>query len=179
MTHDKRLVEAAQTGDQQAMATLYQAHVQDVYRYVYARIRDTSVAEDITSEVFVRALETLAAYQQRGIPFLMWLFHIAGGKIVDYYRWAGRRKGNLPLDEAFPAAEDTPEQITSQNEQVRHLMSSLNQLTESHQQVLTLRFVQGKSLEQTAAAMGKNENAIKALQFRATQALEKLMKENR
>src|SRR5574341_120016 len=90
-TQEARLIEAAQRGDQQAVAELYRRHVDVVYRYVYVRVSQATVAEDITSEVFLRALETLPDYEQRGTPFLGWLYRIAHGRVVDYYRRNSRR----------------------------------------------------------------------------------------
>lgn len=172
---EKELIQAAKSGDKQAMAALYQQHVQAIYRYVMARVNDTHVAEDITSDVFVRALETLPHYEQQGIPFLGWLYRIASGKIVDHYRWSGRRASNQALDEHLPDMMESPEQQAFRSAQIREMMAHLQSLTTEQQQVLMLRFVQGHSISQTAELMGKNENAVKALQFRAMQTLARLM----
>ena len=170
-THEARLVAAAQNGDQDAMAELYNEHVDAVYRYVYIRVSSAAVAEDITSDVFVRALETLAKYERRDVPFLGWLYLIAHGRVIDHYRRYSRRAGEADIEEVTLIADSDPEAETFHNIQSQRVMEHLGKLTEEQQQVITLRFIQGHNLKDTADLMGKTEGAIKGLQFRALQTL--------
>jgi RNA polymerase sigma-70 factor (ECF subfamily) len=175
---ESHLIEAAKNGDSQAISQLYQAHVQPIYRYILVRVHDPQVAEDLTSDVFVRALETLAHYEQRGLPFLGWLYRIAAGKVVDHFRQVGRRHIQ-PLDEGMAVEGYTPEQVASQHWQQQQLLMHLDTLTDEQQQVIMLRFVEGHDLKTTACLMGKKEGAIKSLQFRALQALARLLENER
>jgi len=171
MKPEKALIKAAQRGDKDAAAALYRAHVGQIYRYVLRRVNDAMIAEDITADVFVRALESLPQYEQKGLPFLGWLYHIASGKVIDYYRWADRRKKNAPLDETLPSDTEAPESAAAHRLQMEQTLQAMQILTEEQQRVVTLRFLEGHSIRETAQLMNKNENAIKGLQFRALQTL--------
>ena len=168
---EKALIKAAQRGDKEAAAALYRAHVGHIYRYVVRRVNDSMIAEDITADVFVRALEALPQYQQRGLPFLGWLYHIASGKVIDYYRWADRRKHDAPLKETLASDAEAPELAAAHQLGIEQALQAMQILTEEQQRVLNLRFLEGCSVRETAHLMNKNENAIKGLQFRALQTL--------
>lgn len=171
---DPKLIRAAQQGDAQAISTLYEQHVGKVYRYIFLRVSEAALAEDLTSEVFVRAIETLPKFEQRGVPFLGWLYHIARGLIIDYYRREKRRGPTQSLDDITThAAADSTEQIVFDGMAQDEILQALAELTEEQQQVLILRFIQGHNLDETAALMGKQEGAVKALQFRALRRLAK------
>jgi RNA polymerase sigma-70 factor (ECF subfamily) len=170
-SQEKRLIEGASRGDEQALTELYQLHVTAVYHYVNARLSDTATAEDITSDVFVRAIEMLDQFEQRGIPFLGWLYRIAHGKVIDHYRRMQHRADHLDVDDAVIVANENPEQAASDHLFLEYVLEHLHQLNATHQQVLILRFLQGHSIRATARLMGKSEGAIRSLQFRAVQAL--------
>ena len=168
---EKALIKAAQRGDKEAAAALYRAHVGHIYRYVVRRVNDSMIAEDITADVFVRALEALPQYQQRGLPFLGWLYHIASGKVIDYYRWMDRRKHHTGLNESLPSNAEAPESAAAHQLGIEQALKAMQILTEEQQRVLTLRFLEGRSIRETAHLMNKNENTVKALQFRALKTL--------
>lgn len=175
MNDEIQLITDAQQGDTQAITILYQRHVQAIYRYVITRVNDVMVAEDITSDVFVRAIETLPNYQQRQVPFLGWLYHIAHGMVVDYYRHSKTRGADQSIEQIdIPLPEHFEHEIFAQMEQTA-LMEMIYQLTDEQQHIIMLRFIQGYSLRETAQLIGKKENAVKALQFRAVKALARLM----
>jgi len=171
------LIQAAKQGDQQAIAELYRLHVQAIYRYVYVRVNQVSVAEDITSEVFLRAIETLSNYEKRKVPFLGWLYRIAHGKVIDYYRRMARRSGDQSFEETTLTVDDDVEQNVIDHAQHEQLLEHIQQLTDIQQQVIMMRFVQGHNLRTTAKLIGKSEGAVKGLQFRALQALAQLFEE--
>lgn len=171
---EQQLLQAAKAGDKAAFAQLYEQNVKQVYSYVRQRVSEESLAEDITSDVFVRAIETLDRYEKRGVPFLGWLYHIAHGLVVDHYRRQERRGTDQTLEDTLLIANHNPEREAFTNIRDEDLMAMLQQLTEDQQQVLMLRFIKGYNLSETAELMGKKPNAIKALQFRAVRALSKL-----
>jgi RNA polymerase sigma-70 factor (ECF subfamily) len=166
-----RLIERARQGDADAFARLYRANVQAIYRYIYHRVNDTHLAEDLTGDVFVRALKGMAAYQERGKPFVAWLYRIAHARVVDYYRQTSRRPVESDIEaEPIPVGADMDRSLL-RRQAARVLREAIARLTDEQQQVIVLRFIEGHSLETTAQIMGKNANAIKALQHRALRAL--------
>ena len=170
-SREKRLIEAAKRGEEQALTELYQQNVKAIYHYVYARVNDAATAEDITSDVFVRAIETIAQYEQRSVPFLGWLYRIAHGKVIDHYRRMQHRSDHLDVEEIDIVSDENPERIASDRLYQEYVLKHLHQLSDTQQQVLILRFIQGHSVRVTAKLMKKSENAIRSLQFRAVQAL--------
>lgn len=176
---EQRLVQRARTGDGDAFATLYEAHVQAIFRYVVVRVNDPHLAEDLTGDVFTRALRSMAGYTDEGTPFLAWLYRIAHARVIDYYRKQGRTPAQTDID-AQPIATHTDMDAPMLEAQLKGvLQNALKSLTEEQQQVIFLRFVEGHRLEATAQLMNKNINAIKALQHRALRALaQRLAREN-
>lgn len=176
LPEERRLVWQAKSGDAEAFAQLYDAYVERVYRYIYFRVTDDTLAEDLTSQVFLKAWESLDGYQAGGSPYLAWLYTVAKNLVIDYYR---SRRQTVDLDEAVHLAADTPtpdEEAQGRSEQ-RDMREALQRLTDEQQQVLILRFISGLSTEETAAAMGKRPGAVRALQMRALQTLSKHMQE--
>ena len=174
LENEGRLVELAQTGDGEAFSELYEAYFDRVYRFVFFRVADDLLAEDLASQVFLKAWENLHRYRPRG-PFLAWLYAIARNAVIDHYR---TRKQVISLDDAAPiAAQDEKLDDRLQLEfDVKALRAAMQHLTQEQQEVITLRFLADYDTTQIAAEMGKSEGAIRALQMRALQALGRVMK---
>ena len=171
------LVSKAKLGDQTAFAQLYRLHVQSVYRYLAYRLRDNATAEDLTAEVFVRALRKIGDFEWRGVDFSAWLLRIARNILLDHVKSSGSRlevvgiaPGDMP-ESATPGSD--LEVIDRLDREALHL--ALNKLRPEHQEVLYLRFLQGLSSSEVAQAMGKTEGAVRVLQFRALKHLVKVM----
>jgi RNA polymerase sigma-70 factor, ECF subfamily len=168
---EKRLLKQAQNGDQAAFAALYQANVQKIYRYVYYRVNDAQLAEDLTGDVFIRAIEGLPRYQDTGTPFLAWLYRIAHARVVDHYRRQNRRPTESAIDaQPLPMDVDMDERML-RRQVAEALRGAIAGLTADQQQVIILRFIEGHRIDAVATQMGKKPNAIKALQHRALRAL--------
>ncbi|MFN8376892.1 MAG: sigma-70 family RNA polymerase sigma factor [Anaerolineae bacterium] len=168
---EQKLLKQAQRGNAEAFSALYRAHVQTVFRYIYHRVNNVQLAEDLTGDVFTRALTGLASYQDMGKPFLAWLYSIAHARVVDYYRRAGRQSDESDeVIERIPVSHDMDEGIL-RRQAVKALREAITSLTGEQQQVVILRFIEGYRIEQVAEIMGKNANAIKALQHRALRSL--------
>jgi len=168
---EQRLIATAQRGDTDAFAMLYRENVQAIFRYVYHRVNDYKLAEDITGDVFIKSIEGLPKYQDAGNPFLAWLYRIAHARVVDYYRQQGRRPVDSDLeDEPIPVEVDMDESLVRQ-QATDVLREAIITLTEDQQQVIRLRFIEGHRIEAVANLLGKNANAIKALQHRALRTL--------
>ena len=170
------LVRRAQDGDAEAFGELYDHYVTIVHRYVYHRVGDRTFAEDVTSETFVRALRRIDSLTFQGRDVGAWLVTIARNIIRDHvkssrYRLEVTTADMRDADRATDGPEDTVvQQLT--NEQ---LLACVKQLGSEQQECISLRFLQGLSVSETAAVMGKKDGAIKALQHRAVRRLAGLL----
>ena len=170
---EQQLVALAQDGNQEAFSSLYDCYLERIYRYVHFRVGDGEIAEDITSQVFLKSWEKLASFQIGPTPFIAWLYRIAHNAVIDYYR---TRKVSVSLDDAtspeISHLDEVDERLDRQfdSEQLNQAMA---QLTGEQQQVLILKFVEGYSTLQIAKKLGKRQGAIRALQMRALQGLAK------
>jgi RNA polymerase sigma-70 factor (ECF subfamily) len=159
--------------DSQVIGVVYDRYFPDVYRFVYYKVNDEQVAEDISSDVFVRLLE--AVKKQRGPRDNLkgWLLSTASNAVADHFRRV-YRKPTEGLSERMPDEEaPTLREEIDHREQVDTFHEAYAELTPDQQDVLALRFGDGYSLQETADLMQKNVNAIKALQFRALAALQR------
>ena len=173
---ENRLILQAKQGDKQAIAALYNGHVDAIYRYVWPRVRDETIAEDLTAQVFLKALEGLPAYEPSGKPFLAWLYRIAYARVVDHWRKQERR-ATLPLEDTMPAREPRPMDLLEAEDDWVTAVDLLAQLTDDQQEVLMLRFIGEMSLSEVAETMGKTLGATKAVQHRALASLARLLEE--
>jgi RNA polymerase sigma-70 factor (ECF subfamily) len=168
-----RLVGRAQSGDSLAFAELYERHVDTVFRFLYYRTnRDKSLTEDLTSETFLRALRGIGGVTDQGRDIGAWFVTIARNLLYDHAKSA-RQRLEIVMDELpdAPFADSEPEAAAMAHDASEAVLGAVAELKDEQRECLTLRFVQGLSLAETAAAMGKNENAIKALQHRAVKRL--------
>lgn len=176
--HEALLVERATQGDKKAIAELYGCHVESIYRYTVSRVRDETVAEDLTAQVFVGMLEGLPMYQPRGRPFVCWLYRMACARTADHWRKTQRRV-EVDLDERTIASQDRPGARLEAEEDWLTAMDLLAQLSDDQQDVLILRFVGEMSLAEVAETLAKSVGATKALQHRALASLSRLLERQR
>ena len=169
-----RLIERAQQGDKSAIAELYRGHVDMVYRYIYGRVGDPAVAEDLTAQVFLKAVEGLPNYKPSGSPFAAWLYRIAYARTVDHYRQQQRRR-EVVLDENVRAEGPGPGDRLILEAEWRTALDLMAQLTDIQRDVLILRFIGEMSLAEVADTLGKTVGAVKAAQHRALATLARLM----
>lgn len=170
------LLERAGRADPQALGQVYDQYVNRIYSYIYHRVGQAEQAEDLTGQVFMRMLEAVRTGQGWKTSFSGWLYRIAHNLVIDFYRRRGRASF-VDIDEAPPiiATEDDPSRRVQATLDREDLRAALGQLTEEQAQVITLRFLDDLSIAEVAAIMGKNEGAIKALQYRAVLALRRIM----
>jgi RNA polymerase sigma-70 factor (ECF subfamily) len=173
-SEEARLVERAKRGDQKAAGELYHRHVDAIYRYVYTRVRNEAVAEDLTAQVFLSMLKGLSGYTPSDKPFLAWLYRIACARTVDYWRKQQRRQ-EVTLDETWPANDPQPDQLVDMETDWVTAIDLLAQLTDDQQDVIILRFIGEMSLAEVAEILGKSVGAIKALQHRALASMSRLL----
>ncbi|MBT3322057.1 MAG: sigma-70 family RNA polymerase sigma factor [Anaerolineae bacterium] len=156
--------------DPQAIGAIYDRYFQDVYRFTLYRLNDEKRAEDIASDVFLRLLEAVKKKRGPKKNIKAWLLSTAAHIITDHHRRHYRRPtAEMPKDLVDQSV--SPSQEFERSHQNHLAREALQHLTSEQQTVLTLRFGQGYSLEETAKMMKKKSNAIKALQFRALAAL--------
>jgi RNA polymerase sigma-70 factor (ECF subfamily) len=171
---EQRLIEAAQR-DPVRFAELYEMHFDRVYAFIARRVRDRGEAEDLTSEVFHRALANLARFEWRGTPFAAWLYRIAHNAI------AGRRQP-MPSASSLPDPVDPgapPETEIADAERRARLFRSVDALPVDQRRVILLRFAHDKSFREIAEELGRTEGAVKQLQVRALENLRARMEEAR
>jgi RNA polymerase sigma-70 factor (ECF subfamily) len=164
---DRALVEAAQA-DPARFVELYERHVGRVYAYVSSRTADRATAEDITADVFERALTHLARYEWRGVPFVAWLLRIASNAIADQWRARAHEAHDPPAD-----APDTSELEALERRVL--LFELVDRLPDLQRQVIRMRFVDDRNIREIAAALDRSEGAVKQLQLRALTNLKKEM----
>ena len=161
--------------DSAALARIHDRHYPEIYRYVRFRLEDEHVAEDITAEVFVRLIDAL--HKQRGPDLNLrgWLFGTASNLVNDHLRSRYAKKEER-LDETFQMSPDAqPDKKFEETWRQEQVRKALGQLTAEQQHVLSLRFTEDRSLEETAEIIGKSITAVKALQFRAVAALRRML----
>ncbi len=170
------LLERARKAEQAALGVLYDQYVERIYSYVYHRVGQAELAEDLTGQVFARMLEAIHEGRAWRTSFSGWLYRIAHNLIVDHYR-RHSRTDFVELDEGFSASsgEDDPFRSVEARLERERLRAALAQLTDEQAQVITLRFLNELSIADVAASMDKTEGAIKALQYRAVLALRRVM----
>ena len=175
------IVRRAQGGDTEAFGELYDRYVDVVYRYVQYRVSSTALAEDLTSETFLRALRRITSYTWQGRDFGAWLVTIARNLIADHYK-SGRYRMEVATSDLVEAgadrSEEGPEGEVLAGLTNAALLDAVKQLNSEQQECIALRFLQGMSVAETAQIMGKNEGAIKALQYRAVKSLSRLLPED-
>jgi len=172
LTNTRRELDGLRKLDPQAVAAIYDRYFPDVYRYVYYRLGNESLAEDIASDVFVRLLEAVKAKRGPKTNLKSWLLSTASNVIADHLRRVYRRPTEV-LPESMPDLGSSLTDEIDRRHQTDSVRQAYAQLTPEQQNVLALRFGDGYSLEETAAVMQKKVNAVKALQFRALAALQR------
>ena len=160
----------------EAVGELYDRYHESVFRYIWSRVSDQQLAEDLTGEVFTRMVINLPKYRQTGRPFLAWLFSIARNQVVDNHRKTISR-GQIPLDSAknISAGENDPAQIVEEQVFIEQVRDVLQMLKPVKQDVIILRFIVGMPLKDVAASLGKTISSVKVTQHRALKELRAIL----
>jgi RNA polymerase sigma-70 factor (ECF subfamily) len=172
---DAELITRAQRGEVNAIGRLYDRHRESIFRYLWLRLDDRQLAEDLTGDVFMRMLDALPRYRVQGLPFRAWLYRIAHNLLVDYVRKMNRQV-TVPLDAVEEqGTADDPDRAIEQILLSERLQVALLHLEPTQSEVVILRFLAGLSLHETALTLGKTEAAIKSLQHRGLSALRRAL----
>lgn len=166
---ERLLVERAQSGDRAAIADLYVMHYDDVFTFVFSRVRNRHDAEDVTTQTFLRMVESIERFRWRSVPFVAWLKQIAFNLSVDHFRDRRRWQAcaEVPICGVGASAED--QAIASIGSQ--KVVALAQSLKLEHRRVLALKFLLSCSTAQAASELDKTHGAVKALQHRAVEAL--------
>lgn len=172
---EDRLLAQARQGDQDAIMKIYNSYFPSIYNFIRLRVDDPALAEDLTSEVFVKLVTALRGRSAPRHSLRGWLFQVARNVLKDHFGRA-QRLSTQALDEWLPDSSDSDPELhfmrTLSADQIRHALRSLSP---DQQEVLILRFGQMLSLQETADIMGKHIGAVKSLQFRAVSALRQIL----
>ncbi|WP_067815166.1 sigma-70 family RNA polymerase sigma factor [Actinomadura kijaniata] len=172
----KSLVLRAREGDAEAFGALYDNYVDLVYRYVYYRVGSHALAEDLTSETFLRALRRIGDFHWQGKDFGAWLVTIARNLVTDHFK-SGRHRLEICTAELLEPdlPQEGPERAVLDAMTRRTLLTAVRRLGSEQQECVVLRFLHGLSVAETALIMGKKTGAIKALQYRAVRSLARML----
>jgi RNA polymerase sigma-70 factor, ECF subfamily len=170
---DRELVKRAQGGDVEAVGQLYDGYHEHIFRYVWSRVRDQQVAEDLTGEVFTRLVSHLPTYREQEAPFRAWLYRIAHNLMVDHFRVENGRS-HTPLHLAEPVYETRPgpAAVVEQQLTLEGVQQALDVIDPLQREVILLRFVMGLPLDEVALSLDKSVPAVKSLQHRGIKALQ-------
>ena len=172
------LVDAARDGDAEAFGQLYDHYVTGIYRFIYYRVGSAHLAEDLTSETFVRGLRAIQRFTWQGKDFGAWLMTIARNLATDHFK-AGRTRLEMTTEDMgqHDDATEGPEPTVLAGLTNEILLKALTELPDEQRDCLVMRFLQGMSIAETAAVLGRSDGAVKQLQLRGVRNLAKLMPE--
>jgi RNA polymerase sigma-70 factor (ECF subfamily) len=168
------LLERVKAYDRRAIAEVYDRYSVRIYNYLYHRLGNVDLAEDLTASVFVRMLEAIRHSKAWRTSFSGWLYRIAHNLVVDYFR-SGQQDKNVPLDDWTIVSDEHPSEVAEQSLTSQRLRRAIGQLTDDQGLVITLKFLEGMSNAEVAVLVGKSEGAVKSLQFRGLAALRRLI----
>lgn len=175
-TEADELVAAAIDGDAEAFATLFRSTVAIVHRFLQARCGDAALAEDLTQDTFIRAMRAITtSFRGGSSEFVAWVVRIARNRFLDHVK-SGRVRWEVAVDNVpVTVAALNPEQDVLAMIEGLDLRRAMAKLTSEQQEVVLLRFLQGLQISEVATVTGRSEGAVKALQFRALRALQKIL----
>ncbi len=171
---DNSLLDRVQEYDLPAIGEVYDRYAGRIYNYIYYRLGDTQLAEDLTGAVFIKMLEAIQSSKSWQVSFSGWLYRIAHNLVVDHFRRTQQDRA-APLDERIVAGDQDPVKTVERRLENDRLRLAIGQLTEEQRQVITYKFVEDLTNAQVAEIMGKTEGAIKSLQFRALASLRRIL----
>lgn len=156
------------------LAGMYEEYFTRIARYAYIHIGNRHEAEDLAEDTFMRALESLKTYRERGVPVQAWLFKIAHNLVVDHLRKKTRRR-TLPVDDCRTDSGEDAEAVAETKIEVERVKKAMKELTPEQQEVISLRFFSGFTSKETAAIMDKNDGAVREMQRNALIRLRRLL----
>jgi RNA polymerase sigma-70 factor (ECF subfamily) len=169
----RRLVQRAQEGDREALEELYLLHFDRIYSYLHMSVGNRHDAEDLTTQTFLKMLESIKRFRWQSAPFSAWLFRIAHNLAMDHFRATRRWQPEEDVPEPVGETEPSAEVAALQSIGRQSMLDLIEGLSQEQKQVLTLKFVFNLPNAEVATVLGKTEGAIKSLQHRALVSLQK------
>jgi len=169
----RRLVERGQQGDRNALEELYLIHFDRIYGYLHMTLGNKHDAEDLTTQTFLRMLESIGKFRFQSAPFSAWLFRIAHNLSMDFFRANRRWQPEEEVPEPEGSEQRSAEEEVLQSIGRQSMLELIDSLSQEQQQVLTLKFVFNFSNGEAATILDKTEGAVKSLQHRALVSLQK------
>ena len=172
------LVALAATGDREAFGRLYEQHAVRVFRHAYFLISDVSLAEDLTAQTFLKALEAIGRYEDRGVPFIAWLLRITVNLAINHRK--ALKNGihaQLPDQILDDDALSSPEQSCTMKSEGERVWTKVRELPLEQRQVIVMRFMEDLAYSDVASVLGKSIGAVRVIQFRALHNLRNLLRE--
>lgn len=169
--NELKLIRFSQHGDRDAFACLYDTYIERIHHYIYYRVYDREVAEDLTSLVFLKVWENLGTFKSGQAPFMGWVYRIAHNAVIDYYR---TRKPVIALDDIDPRKlnhSDRVDESVDLTNLSQKLVAAMDGLTSTQREVLILRFIWGFTTTEIAGRLHKGQGAVRALQMRGLKKL--------
>ena len=175
--HIRKLVERAQQGDRSALEELYLIHFDRIYSYLHVSVGNRHDAEDLTTQTFLKMLESIGRFRWQSAPFSAWLFRIAHNLAMDHFRARKRVQPEEEVPEPLGSEEPSAELEAMQSIGRQSMLELIDTLSHEQQQVLTLKFVFNFANADVAKILDKTEGAIKSLQHRALASLQKQLQD--
>lgn len=178
----EKLILAAQNGDMDAFGSLYDMYLPRIYRYCIARVRNAAESEDLSEEIFIKALTNLHKFNWNNAlggtnPFIAWLFRIAHNHVISFTRRLSNKTPTTELGEWIPDQTLSPSQQVESQISIDEVFIFVQKLPSAQRDVIMMRFSAGLSIAETAAALDKNESNIKVLQHKGVNTLKKMMQD--
>ena len=171
--HVRKLVERAQRGEREALEELYLIHFDRIYSYLHLTVGNRHDAEDLTTQTFLKMLESIGRFRWQSAPFSAWLFRIAHNLAMDHFRASRRWQPEEEVPEPVGETEPSAELAAFQSIGRQSMLELIENLSQEQKQVLTLKFVFNLPNGEVATILGKTEGAVKSLQHRALASLQK------
>jgi RNA polymerase sigma-70 factor, ECF subfamily len=167
------IVKNAQNGNKRAITELYEHYKPTIYRYLYYRMGEKQLAEDMTTEVFIKVIKSIHRYRLNHSPFQAWLFCIARNLAIDYFR-IHKTRLQVELSDILVAEHEKTEAIVERRLTFQQLHTGLLKLTSDQCDVIVMRFLAEMPINEVALTLNKSVGAVKALQVRGLQALQRM-----
>lgn len=165
----RELMLKAREGDRRAYGRIFKLCYRDIYDYIARRVGNRNDVEDLTMQVFTQGLKAVGGYQERGYSVKAWLYRIAHNAVVDYFRTL-KRPVDLDVTAGIPDDKDVEAEVSSRDE-LKLLQMEINKLPEAQAEVIILRFIEDRSVSETAMILDKKEVTVRALQFKGIKNL--------
>lgn len=175
-TSEEQLIQQIKKGETQEFGKIYTKYIDCMYRYIFFRVNcNKEDAEDLTEMVFYKAWQKIDKFQEEKGKFKTWLYTIAHNIIIDHYR---NIQPMNTIQEDHIQTENTVEDLIIKDEKKELLLQAINKLTDEQKTVITLRFIEDFKLSEIAEILDKNEEAIRAVQYRGLKTLRRTLLNN-